>query len=914
LEKVLSRCGHEHINRQANPALEPNTDLAMGLLAGLDPEGRHDLVAIDPDLPKGHPDKIEAATFLANERDNMRAWIDARQGRRNLYTSVNRAREDAPRGRRLNANQIGHLRAVVGDIDASKIKGGDPSGINFQKERIRLQGVAESLAGDACPPSLLVDTGGGLQPWWQLRPIVEATPENNALVEGIGRTIQERHEGDGVWDIARIMRLPGTINVLSPEKRAQGRSQTVASVIVEKSKSTCYGLEQLKAWAPPTPERKSNTGTKAYPRIDMEVVAEATIFEELPAPLREKFETYLNKRPVVGRLWDGTPTPSQTDTSPSGFEYALCGCLKPSGLFTPTEFAQLVAIWPQRSEQHADDFERRIKRTWANHPAPYGGEGFDPVEINAKPAGKDKWEKPDDLWRGKSESADLPEGVVPEIVERYARDHARGLGVEPGAVAAALITALGAAVPAANTLQMRQSNDRWPVRPITWTAIIAGSGSNKSATIGCAVAPLKAIDARWHKDYAAAKRVHDGKLLAAGKKSAPSYKESADALWPEFESPPVGRQKIINNATTEATAELLSRNPDGLLFYADELAGFFGGMDLYRATKGGADRPFWLQTKDGDFYTQNRKTSGRIVVECCAVSVLGGIQPDKLKPLVTDLTVDGLFQRFLPIFLKRIDDGVDEPPDTDLDEAVARLAVDLSNAGVASFRFEAAADPELQAVLTFKNREQNRPDCPSRLKEWLGKMPNEFGRLALIFHFLEWHTSPFYALAGGPPPQLIPLATARLARRYLTDFVLSHAWAFYGRMLSQSTIDEHASWIAAYILTRGLAMVAGRDIRQAYSALKSGDKQGHLIAAMKLLEHHEWVMPAKRKGDTVTWWEVNPAVHDGRFESVTAMERARRRAAREGIVASADARRGEAKGGDCANGHRQSPTTPSGSV
>src|SRR5450759_585161 len=72
----------------------PNTDLAVLFLVGLDKYGRHDLVAINPYVPGGD---VECATFLSNQRAEMRAWIDARQGKRNLYTSVNQARDDAPK-------------------------------------------------------------------------------------------------------------------------------------------------------------------------------------------------------------------------------------------------------------------------------------------------------------------------------------------------------------------------------------------------------------------------------------------------------------------------------------------------------------------------------------------------------------------------------------------------------------------------------------------------------------------------------------------------------------------------------------------------------------------------------------------------------------------------------------------------
>src|SRR5262249_16342460 len=147
-------------------AMNANTDLAMGFLEGLDPRGRHDLVAIDPDLPNGAAGKIECATFLPKEREKMRTWIDARQGKKNLYESVNRARDDATHNVRLSQKEIGYIRAIVADVDVPKIKGGDPNGQHFQALRVRLlEGVAPKLVAEltSCPPSLTVDSGGGIQ-------------------------------------------------------------------------------------------------------------------------------------------------------------------------------------------------------------------------------------------------------------------------------------------------------------------------------------------------------------------------------------------------------------------------------------------------------------------------------------------------------------------------------------------------------------------------------------------------------------------------------------------------------------------------------------------------------------------------------------------------------------------------------
>lgn len=128
---------------------EPNTNLAIGLLNGLDPAGRHDLFAIHPTLPEKAPGKTEAATFLSDQSTEMRAWIDERQGKFNIYTSVNRGLDDAPKNVRLHGENkkknfpstIGWVRAIVADIDPTKVKDGDASGRKSPQKRCRSRGA-----------------------------------------------------------------------------------------------------------------------------------------------------------------------------------------------------------------------------------------------------------------------------------------------------------------------------------------------------------------------------------------------------------------------------------------------------------------------------------------------------------------------------------------------------------------------------------------------------------------------------------------------------------------------------------------------------------------------------------------------------------------------------------------------------
>jgi hypothetical protein len=98
---------------------EPNTELALAFLDILDPKGRHDLFAIHPDLKERQPGKTEASTFLADERADTRDWINEEQGRRNIYYTVNQAKDFESLEQRLKKSDIGQIRAIVADVDAA---------------------------------------------------------------------------------------------------------------------------------------------------------------------------------------------------------------------------------------------------------------------------------------------------------------------------------------------------------------------------------------------------------------------------------------------------------------------------------------------------------------------------------------------------------------------------------------------------------------------------------------------------------------------------------------------------------------------------------------------------------------------------------------------------------------------------
>jgi len=62
---------------------------------------------------------------------------------------------------------------------------------------------------------------------------------------------------------------------------------------------------------------------------------------------------------------------------------------------------------------------------------------------------------------------------------------------------------------------------------------------------------------------------------------------------------------------------------------------------------------------------------------------------------------------------------------------------------------------------------------------------------------------------------------------------------------------------------------------------------------MRHMEALDWVRRTKDRAGEATAWEVNPAVHDGRFKEIAAAERTRRADVQEKIKQGAENRRAE---------------------
>lgn len=477
---------------------------------------------------------------------------------------------------------------------------------------------------------------------------------------------------------------------------------------------------------------------------------------------------------------------------------------------------------------------------------------------------------PVDLW-GSFDPPELPQGLLPPIIEDFARVNGDQMGADPAGLAVAALVTCAAAIPDRVQIKVKRHAD-WCESARLWAALIGPPSAKKSPIISAATGPLCRLDVEMMRDWQA-RTAH---YLSLPKE---------ERLGP----PPPQTRLRIEDATVEAAQQVLEGSPWGVLLLQDELSGFFGAMDKYNGNKGAqADRAFWLRSFNGGQFALNRVGRGAAIIDNLSVSMLGGIQPEPLRKVAGDSVDDGLLQRLFPIMLRTATMGRDEPMPAVNSEYQfliegLRDLVPPGFLGAGTLVFDEGAQ-RIRRELEAKHLDlQSMETVNRKLASHIGKYDGLFARLCVVWHCIE-HVSAVncFLCDLGDLPEIVTEATAQRVADFLHRFLLAHAVAFYSGVLGLSDDHDRLTAIAGYILTHRLDQITNRDVQR-------GDR------TMRGLRDHE-IRPLLEQLNALGWldridpprpsspphWRVNPTVHT-KFADRAAREAHRRQDARATI-------------------------------
>jgi len=222
----------------------------------------------------------------------------------------------------------------------------------------------------------------------------------------------------------------------------------------------------------------------------------------------------------------------------------------------------------------------------------------------------------------------FPVELLPEPIRSYVDQGAKAIGCDPSYIALPILSMLAGAIGNTHEIKLKHS---WREPCIVWSCIIGSSGTSKSPALERAVRPLREIQRRLYADRQ--RELDAARCTMEEDRDDNQVKRSARC--------------VIDDATIEATLEVMSENPRRMLLCRDELAGWFD-FGKYSTNKSGLNSAQWLELFGGKPIHIDRRTKNPIHIPRASLSITGGIQPGILRRVLNDTFLEnGLAARML---------------------------------------------------------------------------------------------------------------------------------------------------------------------------------------------------------------------------------------------------------------------------
>jgi hypothetical protein len=516
----------------------------------------------------------------------------------------------------------------------------------------------------------------------------------------------------------------------------------------------------------------------------------------------------------------------------------------------------------------------RIERITKSGPQTiYDADTATEAEPATAPSAAD-WPDPDALGDELPPVSAFDLDLLPPSLKPLVADVSERMQVPADFAAIASIVSLAGCVNRRARIYPKVQDTGWEVIPNLWGAIVAPPGYMKSPVLRAVTSPLTAIEKEWRGTYQSEvskfeleseqaklrRQAWREKYKAAIKDETPAPQAPAENLVM-----PKQRRLLVTDATTEKLHLILSENPAGVLVLRDELTGWLGELEREGCE---SERGFFLQAWNGDApFTMDRIERGSIPVEAVCVSLLGLIQPTRLRAYLAEVLEngpadDGLFQRFQLLIWPDAPRGwklVDRPPDASAIESARTMYSALVRLSAENpLRLHFASDAQQLFFDWWAELEKKvRGDCFAHaLIAHLSKYRSLMPTLAGLFELADRVGRD--GLSGGIS---ISLDHAKQAAA-ICEYLECHARRVYSCVVSP---EVHSAHTLARAIQRGEidgTFTAREVYRKGWSGLDTPDRAR---AALAMLEDMGWVRrlaveKSPAGGRPTEMWKINPKV------------------------------------------------------
>lgn len=681
-------------------------------------------------------------------------------------------------------------------------------------------------------PTILVDSGHGLHGYWLFRePLTIDSEEERDQAQDLVLRFQRTLQGiaakrgwkiDNTSDLARVLRLPGTVNRKAEPARVW---------VIESHEEHRYNPSDFEQYlvenTPQADVCESQVPRKPAQRIPQiePIVAGCAWMRHcrddaahLPEP-----EWYAMLS-ILGRCENGDALAHEWSAPYPGYSFDETS--------RKLEHA-LQAAGPRSCR----DIRSRFGEVYCND-CPSWNKITSPLALGMRARVIDRQEP--NLQSSHSGVKRFPVEVLPPQLRGFVEEGSRAMACPPDFIGLPLLVALGTAIGMSRVLELKPG---WTERACIFGAIVGDPGSKKSPALSLVSKFIWKRQELLQKEYVREKREYEAELkeyeheLDQFRRNLREGKASPQDR-PEKPPEPVLKQVVVSDTTIEALAEVLKNNPRGIVCINDELASWVLSMNQYKAGKGD-DRQHWLKIWTGTTTIINRKNLKEpIIIKNPFVSVIGCVPPEILEDLEDRRgRKDGFIDRILFAYPDRLRD---EWTDYEMSPTILRQVEDvfnkLWNIGVATedgsldavkLSFTPAAKKRWVDWYNGHCREEQDDQLPGYLRNPWAKLCGYCARLALIMQMARWACGE----AGCSEVDDVSVSAAIA----LVEYFKSHARRVYAslRRNSDKRVDGALAWLRRHggqasprdIQRDGVAGV--KNAKEALALLKELANQGY---------------------------------------------------------------------------------------